>query len=224
MNLKEISKERRTIKSYDKDKKINDKDWEEIIDFAHNSPTSMNWQTWRAIIVDRDSEFMRKITPNEMMYNTQNAHDAHKTVFFVSPNNDGYEKTEFKSKRIAESIRLKSLINGEKINIEDIEEEKISRGLESLKTWFNQDFESWGIKQGYIGASFMVIAATSLGIDTTMMEGINVKNMNSLLLENELITEHETTYLAVTFGYRTKDYKMLPTSRDPKNVKFTNSK
>lgn len=69
----------------------------------------------------------------------------------------------------------------------------------------------------------MVIAAASLSIDTTIMEGFNSKSLDDLFISNELINKDETISLAVSFGHRSS-LPVAPTMRDPKKYKFKNAK
>lgn len=224
MNLKEITIKRRTIKEYDTTKNLSKKEWDEIIDFGHNSPTSMNWQTWRAIVVDRDSRTADLITEKHMFYNAKHIKMANKTVFYVVPKKEQFEKGELQRKRIAESIHLRSIKKGNPIEIKNIPKELIDEGQQGINSWLNnKELEPWAAKQSYIGASFMVIAAASLSIDTTIMEGFNSKSLDDLFISNELINKDETISLAVSFGHRSS-LPVAPTMRDPKKYKFKNAK
>lgn len=226
MNLKEITKKRRTAKSYN-DSKIPSEKWEEIVEFVHHAPTSMNWQTWKAVIVDRDSELMSQLTQNELTFNNNVIHEADKLMIFIAPKQSKFDQGDFGYKRVSNNMHLGSLRTENHLRPEDFDTEVVKKaqaGVEAGVLSWVPSLEEWGKRQAYIAVGFAVISAASLGVDTTIMEGLSLDNLNEKLVQNGYISEDETSVIAVAFGYRKSDSAINPTNRDSKEEKFIKAK
>ena len=82
MTLEEIKKFRHTVKLYDKTKKINDKDFDEIVSFIQSAPSSFNFQLTRLITVEQSSSLMSKLVEEEYsMFNSGLISNADKVMF-----------------------------------------------------------------------------------------------------------------------------------------------
>ena len=208
MNLKEITKHRRTVKIYDSSKKISDGDLNQILDFVYQSPTSMNWQTAKVVVVKSDSKIFSKFGENTNGFNWSKVKDAPITLYFLAPTEELKTQYAIKRGRIA--------LKGTKEVISD--EEAIasqSFGLGFISEKIDGGFQAWAARQNYITMSFAVIAASTLGIDSTIQEGINADVIKDIFVEENIMDPGEHVVLAVSMGYRSeKEGAVLPTSRN----------
>ena len=207
MNLKEISKLRRTVKKYDPSKKISESDLNQIIDFIHQSPTSMNWQTAKVVVVKSDSKLFSKFGENTNKFNWSKVKDAPITMYFIAP-----------TKKLETQYALERghmALEGTK----DVSDKEALASQEFALGFISEQiiggFDAWAARQNYITMSFAVIAAASLGIDSTIQEGLVANEIKDIFVEENLMDSGEEVVLAVSMGYRSEeDGAVLPTSRN----------
>lgn len=224
MNLKEITKQRRTVKVYDETKTISNDIWDEIVEFGYNSPTSMNWQTWRALVIDRGSELHNKLGDDILIFNVDRAKGASKIVLFITPEEDMLRNTDFGYEMELNNLKLAAKWKGEEFDSEKYPEEVIRERTKNSIDWLATDPTQWAARQAYIGASYMTIAAASHKVDSTFMEGFVGSKMKELLVKEGYMKNNENATLLVAFGYRDENSPMKPTNRVAKEIKFTNAK
>ena len=207
MNLKEISKHRRTVKKYDPSKKISDNDLKQIIDFVYQSPTSMNWQTAKVIVVKSDSKLFSKFGKHTNSFNWSKVKDAPITLYFVAPTKK--LQTEYALKRGHLALDGDKAVSDK----EALESQKFA--LEFISNQITGGFDAWAARQNYIAMSFATTAAASLGIDTTIQEGFNGDAIKDIFVQEKLMDSGEEVVLTLSMGYRSNEEgSVLPTSRD----------
>ena len=215
MNLKKITTKRRTVKKYNPEKGITDGQLKEILDFVYQSPTSMNWQSTRVVVVKRDSETFKKFGKNTNGFNWSKVKDAQATFYFISPKEEMQKK--FSIKRGMKNIELsENRIASEE---EAIKSQEGAVGF--IKNYINGGFNSWSARQSYIAMSYASIAAAHLDIDSTIQEGFIEAEIKKIFIEDELMVNDEQVVLALSIGHRSDDEDaVLKTYRDPYEEKI----
>ena len=217
--LKEISKFRETCKEYS-NRKITEKDWEEIKDFIHWSPSSHGWEPYRVLTINRDSKLRDELF--KPMLEQGIVKNADKILIFISLNSSYYSTlTDWAKERVERKAKLIEN-NWDEIK-DDIQN---SLHFKAHQIMMNIDStNSWAEKQAYIGMSFGLVAAASLGIDSTPIEGMDRIKVKSVLLKHKLINDDESVAVALALGYRSgptafAHYGTGKRVRDSKDKKF----
>ena len=166
MKLIEDLKWRYATKKFS-NKKVAAKDVEKIIEAINLSASSVGIQPYRLIVVDNPS---LKKELGEGSFNSQIAESSHLLVFAA-----------FASIRKEDIDAYIELISKERgTPMEDLAEFKNSISSYLLAQNDNDNF-IWAAKQAYIGLGTGLIAAATLKIDATPMEGFDPNKFDELL-------------------------------------------
>ena len=207
MTLEEIKKFRHTVKLYDKTKKINDKDFDEIVSFIQSAPSSFNFQLTRLITVEQSSSLMSKLVEEKYsMFNSGLISNTNKVMFFVVPSKE--KRLSYDDKLVIDGTKYAAFQrSGKSIEeITDAEALEISEGLVGKMESLGIDsVGDWAAKQAYISLGYATIAAATMGIDTTAMEGFDFPETKKLFISEGLMKEDEDVVVALAFGYRIDD-------------------
>ncbi|MAH06427.1 MAG: oxygen-insensitive NAD(P)H nitroreductase [Alphaproteobacteria bacterium] len=209
-NIVHYAKNRHTVKAYDPSKKISDENIEKIKELLRFSASSTNAQPWHFILASTDEGKERIAKANEDMFPFNNPsilaashvvifcsrlsiEDDHLSKVLEQEDADGrFPATEHKEQMDA---GRKFFINIHKHDLKDV--------------------QHWMDKQVYLNIGAFLLGVSTLGIDATPMEGIDVKSIDE---EFGLREQGYTSLVAVTLGYHDeeKDYNAkLPKSRLP---------
>ncbi len=193
MDFLKLSKTRFTAKKFDTKKKISKADMDKLKEILRLSPSSINSQPWFFIIGSSDAA-KAKIRPALADFNWPRLDTCSHFVLITVRN--GLDK-KF----------VKKLIDKEIADGRWTDDEAIKAAYDS-RTYFIglRDSvgmtETWEEKQAYIAMTTLMYGASSMGIDSTPIEGMDVKAMDKLL---QLRNYGLHTVLLVTLGYDAKD-------------------
>ncbi len=202
----EIAKSRRTAKQYNPEKNVDKETMELIYQFAKTAPHSMGLELVRIISVDRDSDHKKGINDHLGGYNQERAYMGSNLAILVTKKESFFtEDKELLIQRAKRMTKAGSEARGEEY-IEGSEQQYIKAVLEGDHANNNFNREEWSARQAYIHLGYILMAAKTLGVDTTTMEGF-APTLTEYLLENNLINKDERATLVVTFGYTDPENK-----------------
>jgi len=215
MNLTEIVKRRYSTKEFDPERKVSDKDFQEIKSLLRFSASSVNSQPWHFIIADSDEGKQRiaKGTQDFYIFNEPKVKDAsHVIVFCVKTDvNEDYMLNlldqEDKDGRFLDAS-LKQDLHKARMFFTDIHRYDL------------KDAQHWMEKQVYLNMGTVLLGAGALGLDALPMEGFDAKAVDE---EFGLREKGYTAIGLVAIGYhKDTDFNAsLPKSRLPEDEIFT---
>lgn len=174
MKFIDLSKNRYTTKKYDSSKKISENDIEELKEILRLSPSSINSQPWKFILVS--NEEIKNQLAEVSYFNEQKIKDASHLVVFCA---------------IDDIQSFENQIN------KNLPEGAVAYYNQFIKQLSEQEIKSWLKNQVYLSLGYFLSACASMSIDSTPMEGIKSDEYNTILnLKNY------TTLFAVAIGYR----------------------
>lgn len=197
-DLLETLNARYATKQFDTTKKISDADWNALSESLRLSPSSYGLQPWKFIVVKNPA--IRKELRAASWNQGQIEDASHLVVFTTLKNVDAaYVRKYIESIAQARGTTVEALKGYEDMMVGGV----VNGGMDQL---------AWTQKQSYIAMGFLGLSAALLGIDATMMEGLNPKEYDRIL---GLDSTGYTTVAAVALGYRHADdaYAMAPKSR-----------
>lgn len=187
-------------KVFDKDKKIDESDMKFILEVGRLSPSSINLEPWRFVILD-NQQVKDEIKQVGWGAAKGQLDTASHFVLILAKRNARYDSQLFKDHfgpRVNNDEILQKMISiYEGFQTNDIEVADNERAL----------FD-WASKQTYIALGNMMTAAAEIGIDSCPIEGFNYKAVNEILAKHEVINpQEEGISVMVAFGYRAEGPK-----------------
>ncbi len=181
---------RYATKTFDRTKKVNQTDLDQLKESIRLSASSYGLQLYKVLIIESDTikELLKPAS-----YSQNQITDASHLFVFCN-----YTKVD--DNHIDEYLHLKSTIQNLKIN--DLQEYgDFIKGALSYKS--EEEMNSWTAKQAYIALGNLLIASSELKIDACPMEGFESDEYNEILgLNNKGLN----VSVVVAVGYRsTKD-------------------
>lgn len=178
---------RYATKAYDSTKKVSDADLHSILEAMRLSPSSYGLQPWKFIVVT-NPELREKL--KAASYGQPQVTDAsHLIVLTV--------KRDMTEADI--NTYMNSIATTRNIPVESLDGFK--NMLLGATGHFDQAMkETWNTKQVYIALGMGLIAAASLNIDATPMEGFNASQYNEILG----LTDYATAVI-MPIGYRSAE-------------------
>ena len=199
--------QRYTAKAYDKTKRVSPEDLATIEEVLRLSPSSINSQPWKFIVIKSDEAKQRLAkTFEKYQFNQPHATNASEIILFA--NKVHFDKEDYK-KRLDASVKAgrmnqkgydKMLTNAFKFAEKAADE--------------NGNNSGWTKAQSYIALGNVLHALSRLKIDSTPMEGVDAELIGKEFAE-ELGDDYECTF-ALAIGYHDdkKDYnRKLPKAR-----------
>lgn len=182
---------RYATKKFDSEKKISQKEFEDILEVLRLSPSSYGLQPWKFIIVN-NLEMRNKI--RVAAYDQPQITEASHIIIFANKKNidghlvDDYMKFVSKEKDIdVNNLQgFKGMING------------------SLSGKSSEELRAWATFQLYLSVGSLLTSCAILGIDACPMEGFDKSRVDEILELNEKDLESR---VIVTLGYRADDDK-----------------
>ncbi|WP_085297373.1 nitroreductase family protein [Cognaticolwellia mytili] len=199
---------RHTAKRYDATKRISQKNLAVIYEAMRLSPSSINSQPWKFIVIESDAakQRMHDTFANKFQFNQPHIKAASHTVLFA--HNPKYTRESY-GQVIDADIK-----NG-RTQQENREQAFGGYAFVDLNTGEDGNNAAWTRAQTYIALGNTMHSAARLGIDSTPMEGVDAE------LIGEIFAEELDGYVcdvALVLGYhdKTEDYNAkLPKSRLP---------
>lgn len=189
---------RYATKQFDATKKISDADWNTLSESLRLAPSSYGLQPWKFIVVKNPA--IRKEL-RAVSWNQGQVEDASHLVVFTTLKtiHAAYVRKYIESIALDRNTTVEALKGYEDMMIGGV----VNGAMDKL---------AWTQKQSYIAMGFLGLSAALLGIDATMMEGLNPQEYDRIL---GLQDTQYTTVAAVALGYRHADdaYAMAPKSR-----------
>ena len=197
---------RHTAKRYDPTKRIPAEDLEIFLEALRLSPSSINSQPWRFVIVDSADARKRldKTFGDKYPFNRPHVFDASQIILFA--HNPGYSRDDY-----ARIIDKEILDN--RIKPEDREAAFAKFIFAEMNTDETGNTAAWTKAQLYIALGNVLHTLARLKIDATPLEGINVPLINKEF-KQELNGYQCDVALAIGYHHPEEDFNAkLPKSR-----------
>ncbi|WP_452218744.1 nitroreductase family protein [Lacinutrix undariae] len=198
---------RYTSKAYDKTKRISAEDVATIEEVLRLSPSSINSQPWKFIVIKSDEAKQRfASTFKKYKFNQPHATNASEIILFA--NKVHYSKEDFKK-------RLDASMAAGRMNQKGYDNMLTKAfGFAEMVADENGNNSHWTKAQSYIALGNVLHTLARLNIDSTPMEGVNADEIQKEFAK-ELGADYECTF-ALAIGYHNdgKDYnRKLPKAR-----------
>lgn len=184
MNVKDVLNWRYAVKKFS-DKAVSDEKLQQVVEAVNLSASSAGLQPYRLVVV-HDKALQKRL--GEGSFNGQIAGASHLLVFAALENVQPQHITAY-MQRIATTrgIAVESLSD-------------FQRSLEGYLLARDQEQNFiWAARQAYIGLGTALVAAASLGVDATPMEGFDAARFDQLL---ELTEKGLKSVVVLALGYR----------------------
>ncbi len=158
MSFLESMKQRYTTKKYDAATKIDDQKIEELKEILHLTPSSINSQPWKFVIIS-DDELKSKLADASMFNKEKINQSSHLVILNAISDISVFEK------QIQENLPQGAVDYYHKL----------------IKPHGDQHTKNWMAKQVYIALGVLLSATANMGIDSTPMEGIEAEKYVEIL-------------------------------------------
>src|SRR5690606_27675052 len=158
MSFLESMKQRYTTKKYDAVTKIDESKIEELKQILHLTPSSINSQPWKFVIVS-DDELKSKLADASMFNKEKINQSSHLIVL-----------STFKDISLVEKQIQENLPQG-----------AVDYYHNLIKPLGEEHTRNWMSRQVYIALGVLLSAAANMGIDSTPMEGIEPDKYSEIL-------------------------------------------
>lgn len=196
---------RHTVKHYDASKRISQADLEVIYEAIRLSPSSINSQPWKILVIESDEAKQRfhDTFANKFQFNQKHAKTASHTILFA-------HKTHY-SRGDYENV-IDTDIEAGRTKAEDKEQAFGAFAFVDMNTDEHGNNAPWTKAQTYIALGNTMSALARLNIGSTPMEGVDHELISELFPE----LEGYQCDVALAMGYNdpAQDYNAaLPKSR-----------
>ena len=197
---------RHTAKQYDASKKISNADLDIIYEAMRLSPSSINSQPWKFIVIESDEAKQRfhDTFANKFQFNQKHAKDASHIILFA-------HKTHYKREDYAKVVD-KGIVDG-RTKPENREQAFGGFAFAEMNMDENGNNAAWTKAQTYIALGNVMHTAARLGIDSTPMEGVDPELIGKIF-QAQLEGYQCDVALAIGYHHKDEDYNAaLPKSR-----------
>ncbi|MCB1582724.1 MAG: nitroreductase family protein [Marinicella sp.] len=197
---------RYTTKKYDKTRKIPAEQLDIIFEAMRLSPSSINSQPWKFIVIESDEakQRMSETFINKFQFNQQHIFDSSHTILFA--HNPRYSREDY-----AEVVD--NAVEDQRTRPEDRDKAFTSFLFAELNTDETGNNSNWTKAQTYLAFGNTLHTLARLKIDATPMEGIDIELVNKAF-EKELDGYQCEVALAMGYHHPEEDYNVqLPKSR-----------
>ncbi|TDQ23753.1 nitroreductase family protein [Tenacibaculum caenipelagi] len=192
MSFIELMQQRYTTKKYNASKKIESEKIKELQQVLQLSPSSINSQPWKFTFVS-DTNTKKKLSEVSWL-------NASKVI---------------ESDTIVVFNRIDNIKLFEQQIEEELPEAMVNYYKEFIKPKPEEEIKAWFDKQVYLAVGVFLSACAEMGIDATPMEGIEPKNYDKIL-DNE----NYATLVAVAIGYRDNEDFNQPNKKPKSRLAF----
>lgn len=215
VTLTSASQTRYATKAYDASRKIPQAQVEELLTVLRNSPSSVNSQPWHFVVASTDEgkAQVAKGAQGGFAYNEPKILNAsHVVVLCVRTDLSDEHLTALLDQEERDG---RFAVDGARATQAKTRQLYVDIHRDQVK-----DLQHWMEKQVYLSLGTLLLAAATLGIDATPMEGIDVSVLNEVLGLSE---RGLTAVVACSLGYHAEsDFNAkLPKSRLAEAVTLT---
>ena len=188
---------RHACKEFNPEKKIDDQDFNFILETARLSPSSFGFEPWKFLVV-QNRDLREKLKEHTWGGKKQIPTASHLLVILARK---GYFM-KYDSQYMKDFMK----------NVKHMPEEAIQARIGYIENFQRKDFKlleseralfDWACRQTYISLANMMTAASMIGIDSCPMEGFNAEKINAVLKKDLAIdTDKFGIACMVAFGYR----------------------
>jgi len=198
---------RYTSKAYDKTKRVSAEDLATIEEVLRISPSSINSQPWKFIVIKSDEAKERfASTFKKHEFNKPHATNASEIILFA--NKIHFSKEDYKK-------RLDASLAAGRLNQKGYDKQ-LERAFDFAKMVADENGNNghWTKAQTYIALGNVLHALARFNIDSTPMEGVDAEEIKKEFAK-ELGDDYECTFaLAIGYHKAEKDYnRKLPKAR-----------
>lgn len=215
MDIVKASQQRYTTKAYDAARRVPEEIMQQIYEVLRNSPSSVNSQPWHFIVAStaEGKARMAKGVQGGYAFNEAKVTKASHVILFCS--------------RIEADAGHQDLLLSQEQRDGRFADDAAKAGTAKGRAFFvdqhrfqGKDQSHWLEKQVYLALGTAMLAAATLGVDTTPMEGIDAKALDE---EFGLREKGLTSLVLLSLGYRAEDdfNAKLPKSRLKQEQVFT---
>ncbi|UXR71520.1 NAD(P)H-dependent oxidoreductase [Staphylococcus sp. IVB6240] len=198
-------------KRFDPNKKIDDKDFETILETGRLSPSSLGLEPWKFLVV-QDPELRQALKP--ISWGAQGQLDtASHFVILLARKNVRPESPYFQ-------YHVREIRHMSEEMVSAMVEKTANFQRDNLRVYENdRALWDWASKQTYIPLGNMMTAAAYLGIDSCPIEGFQYENVAKVLADKGYLdTDEFWPSVMVAFGYRDAEPKREKTRRPAEEV------
>ena len=188
---------RHACKEFNAEKKIDDQNFNFILETGRLSPSSFGFEPWKFLVV-QNRNLREKLKEHTWGGKRQIPTASHLLVILARK---GYFM-KYDSQYMKDFMK----------NVKQMPEDMIQARIGYIKNFQRNDFKlleseraifDWACRQTYISLANMMTAASMIGIDSCPMEGFNAEKINAVL-EKDLGIDTGRFGIAcmVAFGYR----------------------
>lgn len=166
-DMLQIARRRYTAKHFDPARPVTEAEWEALFEILRLSPSSVNSQPWHWLLVESD-EARAKLLPAIMDFNIERVENAAGIFLFTIR-----EKID---DEYLEALLMQEVKDGR------VTPEAAAKGADANRRRFvklHQMTEAeqieWETRQAYIALGILTFAAAGMGLDTTAIEGMDMK-------------------------------------------------
>jgi nitroreductase/dihydropteridine reductase len=203
---------RHAVKKYDPSKRIPEKDLNVLFEAMRLSPSSINSQPWKFVIIESEEarKRMSRTFANKYQFNRSHVFDSSQIILFAC--NPRYTREDYA--RVVD----KGIKDG-RTKPESREKAFGSFVFAELNTDESGNTEGWTKAQTYLALGNTLHTLARLRIDSTPMEGIDTDLVN-MEFKKELAGYWCDVALAIGYRHPEEDYNAkLPKSRlSPGNI------
>lgn len=168
--LLEILSQRYTAKHYDRSRKISDEDWAALLESVRLSPSSLNLQPWRLVVVSDEAQ-KERLLAGIKDFNQQRVRDASHLLIFTIPLDINDEDLD--------QLLSQETIDGRFKDGQTSPDKMRRAAIDAYRQ--NPGIPTWAAEQVYLAAGMITFAASALGIDSTILGAfITISSTNSL--------------------------------------------
>ncbi|MCS4487105.1 NAD(P)H-dependent oxidoreductase [Staphylococcus americanisciuri] len=198
-------------KRFDADKKIDDKDFETILETGRLSPSSLGLEPWKFLVI-QDPELRQALKPISWGAQGQLDTASHFVIILarknVTPQSPYFQYHVREIRHMSEEM------------VSAMVEKTTNFQRDNLRVYDNdRALWDWASKQTYIPLGNMMTSAAFLGIDSCPIEGFQYENVAKILEDRGYLdTDEFWPSVMVAFGYRDAEPSRPKTRRPAEDV------
>ncbi|WP_160065171.1 NAD(P)H-dependent oxidoreductase [Psychromonas sp. L1A2] len=197
---------RYTAKKYDATKKVSQQDLEVLYQALRLSPSSINSQPWKFIVIESDAAKQRMVDSfaNKFQFNQHHILACSHIILFA--HNPAYTRADY------EKVVDQGIVDN-RTKLEDKEKAFGSYSFADINTDEKGNNENWTKSQVYLALGNAMHTLARLKVDSTPMEGVDSELIGDIFYD-ELGDYQCHVALAIGYHHPSEDYNFsLPKTR-----------